>query len=53
MNLKDSDEAKLAYYTALEASHMENHPETFQKLVAEAEIASMRRYLAILGEDEA
>ena len=50
VNLKGSNEAKLAYYTALEASHIEKHPEDFQKLVVEAEIASMRRYLSILGE---
>ena len=50
VNLKGTDEAKLAYYTALEASHIEKHPEAFQRLVVEAEIASMRRYLSILGE---
>ena len=50
VNLKGSNEAKLAYYTALEASHIEKHPEAFQRLVVEAEITSMRRYLSILGE---
>ena len=49
VNLKGSNEAKLAYYTALEASHIEKHPEAFQKLVAGQEIASMHRYLSILG----
>ena len=28
----------------------QNHPETFQKLVVGQEIASMRRYLAVLVE---
>lgn len=49
VNLKGTDESKSAYYTALEASHIEKCPEAFQKLVAEAAIASMRRYLSILG----
>ena len=50
VNLKGTDESKSAYYTALEASYIEKCPEAFQKLVAEAAIASMRRYLSILGE---
>lgn len=49
VNLKGTDESKSVYYTALEASHIEKCPEAFQKLVAEAAIASMRRYLSILG----
>ena len=49
VNLKGSSEEKLAYYTALEASHLDRHPEKFQKLVAEAEVASLERYLSIVG----
>ena len=50
VNLKGSDDAKLSYYKALEASHTEKHPESFQILVAEAEKVSLQRYLSILGE---
>lgn len=50
VNLKGTDEAKLAYYTALEASYIEKHPEAFQRLVVEAEIVSMHHYLSIIGE---
>ena len=50
VNLKGSNEAKIAYYGALEASHTEKHPQAFQTLVAEAEIVSLRRYLSILGD---
>ena len=37
VNLRGSNEAKLAYYNALETSHMDKRPEAFQRLVAEAE----------------
>lgn len=47
VNLKGDDDTRRAYYTALEASHTDPIP--FQKLVAEAEIASLKRYLAVLG----
>ena len=49
VNLKGTDDAKLAYYTALEASHIDKRPEAFQWLVADAEKASLERYLSILG----
>lgn len=49
VNLKGSNEAKIGYYKALEASHVEKHPEAFQMLVVEAERDSLRRYLSILG----
>lgn len=52
VNLKGSNEAKTAYYKALEVSHTENRPEVFRQLVAQAEADSLRRYLAILGNDE-
>lgn len=50
VNLKGSDDAKIVYYKALETSHVDKCPETFQKLVAAAEKASLERYLTILGE---
>lgn len=49
VNLKGNTEDKISYYKALETSHVEKHPEAFQKLVANAEIASLHRYLSILG----
>ena len=52
VNLKGSNEDKISYYKALEASHVDNDPKVFQKLVAEAEIASLERYLSILGADD-
>ena len=36
VTLKGSNEDKISYYKALEESHTENKPETFQKLVIEA-----------------
>lgn len=53
VNLKGSDEAKISYYKALEASHIEKQPEAFQMLVAEAEKDSLLRYLSILGDTKA
>lgn len=53
VNLKGSDEAKISYYKALEASHMEKQPEAFQTLVAEAEKDSLLHYLSILGDTKA
>lgn len=47
VNLKGSDEARRMYYDALEKSHSD--PVPFQKLVAEAEISSLRSYLSVLG----
>lgn len=49
VNLKGSDDAKLGYYKALEASH-QKRPEDFQMLVAEAERYSLVHHLSILGE---
>lgn len=43
------NEDKISYYKALEASHMENDPEEFQKVVIRAEIESLSRYLSIVG----
>lgn len=48
ITLKGSNEDKISYYKALETSHTDNKPEIFQKLVIEAEIASLQRYLFIM-----
>lgn len=50
INLKGTNEDKLNYYTALEASHTQNAPEAFQMLIAKAEISSLKKYLSIMGE---
>ena len=52
VNPKGSNEDKIAYYKALEASHTEHRPEEFRRLVAGAEVDSLRRYLAIVGGEE-
>lgn len=52
VSLKGSNDEKIAYYTALEASHIDKQPEAFQKLVAEAEALSLKRYLSVLGDTE-
>lgn len=49
VTLKGDDEAKISYYKALERSHCDNDPADFQKVVIRAEIASMERYLSIVG----
>ena len=49
VNLKGTNDEKLAYYKALETSHVDKHPEIFQIFVAQSETASLRRYLSILG----
>lgn len=48
--LKGNNEDKISYYKTLEASHTYNNPLDFQKIVAQAEIASLKRYLSVLGE---
>lgn len=50
--LKGNNEEKISYYKALEASHTENNPLDFQKVVAQAETTSLKRYLSVLGETE-
>ena len=53
ITLKGTSEAKLEYYTALEQSHVDKSPQAFQKLVAGAEMASLKNYLALLtGEKQ-
>ena len=50
VSLKGDNEDKIRYYKSLETSHVDKQPEAFQQLVAEAEIASLQRYLSIIGE---
>lgn len=49
ITLKGSNDAKVSYYMALEKSHTEHLPEEFQKVVVEAEIAALRKYLSIMA----
>jgi len=49
INLKGNAEDKIRYYKALEESHTKNDPAGFQKLVAMAELESLRCYMEILG----
>ena len=49
ITLKGSNDAKVNYYKALEKSHTEQLPEDFKKLVVEAEIAALRKYLSIMA----
>lgn len=46
--LKGSNDAKVSYYKALERSHTEHVTDDFQKLVVDAEIAALRKYLSIM-----
>jgi hypothetical protein len=47
-SLKADNEAKQAYYTALEQSHTENNHEPFYLLVATAVTQSLEKYLGIV-----
>ena len=49
ITLKGSNDAKVNYYKALEMSHTEQLPEDFQKLVIEAEIVALQKYLSIMS----
>ena len=49
ITLKGSNDAKVSYYMALEKSHTEHLPEDFQKLVIEAEIMALQKYLSIMS----
>ena len=49
VTLKSDNDAKIRYYNALEKSHVNNDPNEFSLLVAEAEKASLERYIDILG----
>ena len=48
VTLKGSDAEKIRYYHALEKSHVEKQAEDFQLLVAEAEEASLTRYIELV-----
>jgi Fic family protein len=50
--LKGDDEAKQAYYTALEQSHVDNDREPFNLLVANAVKQSLGKYLQIIEVPE-
>ena len=49
VTLKSDNDMKLCYYKALESSHTEQQHDDFYLLVAEAEKASLERYISILG----
>ena len=49
ITLKGSNDVKVSYYMALEKSHTEHLPEDFQKLVVEAEVTALRKYLSIMA----
>ena len=49
ITLKGSNDAKVNYYKALEMSQTDQLPEDFQKLVIEAEIAALQKYLSIMA----
>ncbi len=46
--LKGDAESKLAYYKALEASHVDKNPAPFRTLVEEAEQAALQRYIDLI-----
>lgn len=50
-NLKGTNEEKINYYTALEASHTDKRPENFQILIAKTEVDALKKYLCIMGEN--
>lgn len=46
--LKGDAESKLTYYKALEASHVDKNPAPFRRLVEQAELAALQRYLQLI-----
>lgn len=48
ISLKGDAESRIAYYKALEASHVEKNPEAFKSLVAQAEVEALEKYLKII-----
>ena len=48
VSLKGDNEAKRAYYTALEQSHTENNADEFNLLVSQAVVSSLESYLKII-----
>ncbi|WP_300704530.1 Fic family protein [Bacteroides sp.] len=49
ITLKGSNDAKINYYKALEKSHTDDLAEDFQKLVVEAEMVALQKYLSIMA----
>ena len=49
VTLKSDNDMKLRYYKALESSHTQQLHDDFYLLVAEAEKASLERYISIIG----
>ena len=49
VTLKSDNDMKLRYYNALETSHTKHQHDDFYLLVAEAEKASLERYISIIG----
>lgn len=49
ISLKSDDDSKLNYYNALESSHINDSPEAFYLLVAEAERTSLQWYVELMG----
>ena len=49
VSLKSDNEAKIAYYTALEQSHTENKRDAFNLFVVQSVIRSLENYLKIIG----
>lgn len=50
VSLKGGNDDKLRYCKALEESHTSGHTDAFRELVVSAELASIQRYLSILGD---
>ena len=48
--LKGDAESKLAYYKALETSHVDKNSTPFRQLVEEAELAALQRYIQLIEE---
>lgn len=48
ITLKGSNDAKVSYHVVLEKSHSEYLPEEFQKLIVEAEVATLRKCLSVM-----
>lgn len=50
VNLKGSNDAKVVYYKALEASHVDKRHGAFLELVAASEVEALKLYLSVLGD---
>lgn len=52
ISLKGDVESRIAYYKALEASHVKGDTEAFKELVAQAEVDALEKYLKIIEGDK-